>query len=85
MPSSLYARYVWLIDTIKRRGRITRGELDRLWRLSPHGAGNALCRRTLYNYRAAIQEIFGIDIQCDPATYEYYIAEELQNVDDDIL
>lgn len=76
MPSSLYARYVWLIDTIKRRGRITRGELDRLWRLSPHGAGNALCRRTLYNYRAVIQEIFGIDIQCDPATYEYYIAEE---------
>ena len=76
MPSSLYARYVWLIDTIKRRGRITRGELDRLWRLSPHGTGNALCRRTLYNYRAAIQEIFGIDIQCDPATYEYYIAEE---------
>lgn len=76
MPNSLYTRYVWLIDTIRRRGRVTRGELDRLWRLKGFGNGNALCRRTLYNYRKDIAEIFGITIEVDPATYEYYIAQE---------
>ena len=76
MPNTLYTRYVWLIDAIRRRGRITRGELDRLWREKGFGGGNALCRRTLYNYRRDIAEIFGITIECDPSTYEYYIADE---------
>lgn len=32
-------------------------------------------RRTFFNYRQAIEEIFGIDIKCDLRTYEYYIDE----------
>ena len=76
MAKDLYNRYVWLIETIRRRGRITRSELDERWRQSPHGNGNPLCRRTLYNYRTAIREIFNIDIRCDEANYEYYIEAE---------
>lgn len=32
-------------------------------------------RRTFYNYREAIAQLFNIEILCDPATYEYYIDE----------
>lgn len=76
MSKNLYNRYLWLIETIKRRGRITRHELDERWRNSSFSDGNTLCRRTLYNYRNAILELFSVDIKCDPATYEYYIDEE---------
>lgn len=74
MARNLLSRYVWLIDTIKRYGNITREELNRLWALSQLGDGEPLPRRTFYNYRNAIEELFGISIQCNPATYEYYIA-----------
>lgn len=76
MPKSLLNKYIWMVDTIRRRGRITRAELDERWRETEWADGNPLCRRTLYNYRQAIEQLFGIDIQCDPATYEYYIADE---------
>lgn len=76
MPRELYNRYVWLIDTIKRRGRITRGELNRRWQAaSCNDDGSQLCRRTLFNYRRAIQQLFNITIECDQATYEYYIDD----------
>lgn len=76
MPKDLYSRYVWLVDTIKRRGRITRHELEERWENSGFADGAPLCRRTLYNYRRSIEELFNITIECDPATYEYYIKEK---------
>jgi hypothetical protein len=75
MARDLYNKYLWLIDTIKRRGRITRGELNERWMQTSFSDGNVLCRRTLFNYRRAIQDIFNITIECDPSTYEYYIDE----------
>ncbi len=76
MPRDIYNKYVWLIDTIKRRGRITRSELDERWQNASCNDGSRLCRRTLFNYRHAIEEIFSITIECDPTTYEYYIVED---------
>lgn len=73
---NLFNRYIWLIDTIKRRGRVTRAQLDELWKMSPHSdKGEGLCRRTLYNYKNSIAELFDVEIECDPSTYEYYIRE----------
>jgi hypothetical protein len=76
MPRDLYNRYLWLIDIIKRRGRITRKELNERWEKASFNDGSKLCRRTLFNYRRAIQEIFNINIECDASTYEYYIEED---------
>ncbi len=75
MPKNLFTKYIWIIDTIKRYGRITRTELNRLWLLSPLSNGQPLARRTFYNYRNAIEELFKINIECDPATYEYFLEE----------
>lgn len=74
MSRNLLGRYVWLIDTIRRHGAITREKLSELWLRSPVSEGSPLPRRTFYNYRAAIEELFNINIECDPATYEYSIA-----------
>lgn len=74
MSSKLFNRYIWLVDTINRYGRITRQELSDLWQRSRYSDGSPLARRTFYAYRGAIADLFGITIECDPATYEYYIA-----------
>ena len=76
MSSNLLARYIWIVDTIRRHGRISRAELDAKWRLSQFSDGGAgLPRRTFYSYRQAIQELFNIVIECDSSTFEYSIAE----------
>lgn len=76
MTNKLINRYIWLIDTIRRRGRITRRELDERWMRSAVGDGKPIPRRTFYNYRQGIAETFGIDLEYDPVTYEYYISED---------
>lgn len=75
MARDIFSRYIWLVDTIKRAGRITREEINRLWILSPYSGGEPMARRTFYNYRAAIEDTFKITIECDPTTYEYYIDD----------
>lgn len=75
MSADLFNRYLWLVDTIRRYGRISRAEIDRLWRQTPYSGGEGLPRRTFHNYRVAAEELFGINICCHPSTYEYYIEE----------
>lgn len=69
-------RCVWLVDTIKRYGRITRRELDECWQRSPYSQGRPLSRRTFCNHRDAVEELFNIRIECDRNSYEYYIADD---------
>ena len=73
MSRNLLARYIWIIDTIRRYGSITREKLNELWMQSPYSDGDPMPRRTFYNYRTAIEELFNINIECNTATYEYYI------------
>lgn len=75
MSKNLFSRYIWIIDTIRRHGVITREELDRLWMKSEFSDGNPLPRRTFYNYRTEIEEIFKLSIVCNPRTFEYSILE----------
>lgn len=76
MARDLFNRYVWLVDTLKRYGRMTRSEIDACWLRSRFSDGRPLPRRTFYNYRQAIEELFDITVECDQATFEYYISEE---------
>lgn len=76
MAKDILNRYIWLIDTIRRHRRITRKELDECWSRSPFAEGcSGIPRRTFYNYRQAIEDLFSVIIECDPRTYEYYIDE----------
>lgn len=84
MSKNLLNRYIWLIDTIKRHGSITRERLNRLWMQSPISDGEPMPRRTFYNYRAAIEELFKINIECNPSTFEYYIDSESDNYSESV-
>lgn len=69
-------RYVWIVDTLRRRGRLTRRQLNDLWKQSVFcTSGEDLSRRTFYNYRNAILMLFDIEIEYDTVTREYYINE----------
>ncbi len=76
MANDLFSKYIWLIDTIKKHGKITRDEINRCWLNSSFSNGVPIPRRTFYNYRIAIEELFNINIECDPSTFEYFIADE---------
>lgn len=77
MSRNLLSRYIWIIDTIRRHKFITRERLNELWAQSEFASeSDTLPRRTFYNYRLAIADLFMINIQCNQSTYEYYIVEE---------
>ena len=73
MSRNLLNKYIWLLETIERHGRLSRAELNDLWLASDISGGEPLARRTFYNYRNGIEEIFGISIAYNSATYEYFI------------
>lgn len=75
MARNLVNRYVWLVDTISRYGRITLKELNKAWLRSDISDGKPLARRTFFHYRDAVEDMFDINIQCDRTTFEYYIDD----------
>ncbi|WP_462373417.1 helix-turn-helix transcriptional regulator [Alistipes shahii] len=78
----LFNRYVWLVDTIYRAGRITFEEINERWlRSSLNDTGEDLPIKTFHNHKNAIQQMFDIDIACDRRDgYVYYIehAEDME-------
>lgn len=78
MAKDLFGRYVWIVDTLNRYGKLTRAELSDLWKRSPRGNGEELPARTFFHYRRAIEENFNIDIQCN-SRGEYFIPQESSN------
>ena len=75
MARNLINRYVWLVDTISRYGRITLKDLNEAWLRSDISEGKPLARRTFFHYRDGVEEMFDINIQCDKSTFEYYISD----------
>ena len=75
MARNLINRYVWLVDTISRYGRITLKDLNAAWLRSEISEGRPLARRTFFHYRDGVEEMFDINIQCDKSTFEYYIDD----------
>ncbi len=74
MARDLISRYVWIVDTLNRYGKLTREEIDRLWMRSHLCDGNPIPARTFFHYRRAIEENFHIDILCN-RNGEYYIDQ----------
>ena len=79
MTKDLFNRYIWLVDTIYRAGRISFEEINQRWRNSGMSNGEDMALRTFHHHRHAIEEIFDINIECDKRNgYCYYI----ENADD---
>lgn len=70
----LINKYIWIIDTLTRYGKLTRAEISDLWTRSEHSDGSPIPERTFYYYRRGIEENFHIDIHCDRRG-RYYIDD----------
>jgi len=77
MAKNYFKSYIWLLETLQSRGRLTLRELQSLWlRSSINDEGKDLAPRTFSNHIAAILDVFGIEIACDRSDNTYYIKNE---------
>ena len=78
MSKQLFNRYLWLVDTLDRAGRLSFEDIDERWQhsLSLNPEGEPLPRRTFHHHRQAIEEMFDIVIDCERvAPFRYYIDD----------
>ena len=80
MAKDIIGRYIWIVDTILRHGRISKKELNSLWLKSQYSEGNPLADRTFFHYRRGIEESFNIDIVCSRDGYYSIDADSSPHV-----
>ena len=75
MAKNLLNKYVWLVDTIYRAGKITYEEINRRWQDNDLSEGKELPKKTFHTWRTYIEEMFGLIIENENGgQYYYYIA-----------
>ena len=83
-PAQIFHQYIWIINTLRAYRKLTLDELNQKWQEDGVADGNPLSRASFNRHRDAIQDMFGIIIDCDPSTYKYYISNEAVLSDDSI-
>ena len=79
MAKNYFNRYVWLIDTIYRRGHISLQDISRSWESSSFNEdGRPMAERTFHNHREAILDMFGIEIKNDRSLGYYIDSEDME-------
>ena len=74
---SLITKYVWVIETIYRKRKISFKELNELWLRDDISRGVDIPKRTFDNWRYVIWDMFGINIVNENrGEYRYYIENE---------
>ncbi len=80
---TLAEKHIWLIETIRRAGRISLEELSQKWRDNEElSCGKSLQRCTFNRWRIQIGMQYGVDIECEKCgSYQYCIAnpEEMED------
>ena len=72
---ALFKEYIWLVNTINFAGKITLEDINRKWVETDMSEGLPIVRSTFNRHKDAIQDIFGIDIECDKRDgFKYYIG-----------
>lgn len=72
---ALFKEYIWLVNAIRRARRISLTELNDKWVETDMSGGVEMARTTFNRHKDAIQDIFGIYIECDRKDgYRYYIG-----------
>lgn len=75
--SEIFKQYIWLTDTIYRSGGISLQELNERWVRTEMSGGLPMTRATFNRHKEAIEEIFGLCIECQrKGGYCYYIENE---------
>lgn len=79
-------KYTWLIETIRRAGKISHKDLSDKWERSKDlSDGRPLHRATFNRWRDAIFSQFGIIIECQKVGGYLYFIENPEEIDEDKL
>lgn len=72
MVTELLQKYIWLVQTFIRAGQngLSLSEIEDRWE---DRFDLTYSRRTFNNHREAVEEVFGIKIECNRSTNRYYI------------
>ena len=72
---SKFKEYIWLVNTIRQARAITLAEINERWLETEMSEGVEMARTTFYRHKCAIEDIFGIIIDCDKKNgNKYYIG-----------
>ena len=75
MISKTFNRYIWLLNILLQEKQMTFDEISKRWKESNLGDNNPLPLRTFHQHRVAVEELFGVEIKCNPSNgYKYYIT-----------
>lgn len=69
-------KMAWMVETIRKAGRISFEELNERWIANVDMShGDPLPKRTFHNWKTAIVDTFGLVIECEKyGSHRYYIA-----------
>ncbi len=77
MATNQVNKYIWLVDTIHRAGKISFEEINKKWLRSDMSEGLEIPKRTFHKWRNAIEEMFGLIIENENCgEYRYFIENE---------
>lgn len=70
-----FKEYIWLVNTIYHAKAITLADINKKWLETDMSEGVQLSRTTFHRHRIAIEEMFGLFIECDKRNgNKYYIG-----------
>ena len=76
---ALFKEYIWLVNTIRKAGDdgITFAEINEKWLETELSEGVELARSTFNRHKNAIEDIFGLIIDCNRLNgYRYFISND---------
>jgi len=82
--AQIFQQYIWIINTLRAYRKLTFEELNQKWIDDRVADGNPLYRSSFNRHRDAIQDMFGIIIDCEQRTYKYHISNKEVLCDDSI-
>lgn len=77
--SVLTRRYIWLIETIQRAGKISLKDINLKWERDAYMFDEPamdLPKRTFHRHKMDIYNLFGIEIKCDRSDNKYFVDYE---------
>lgn len=78
-----FKEYIWLVNTIYRARTITLAEINEKWLQTEMSEGVPLSRTTFHRHRIAIEEIFGLYIDCDKKRGNKYFIGNREVLEED--
>ena len=73
----LFKEYIWLVNTIHQARKISLADINEKWLRTDMSGGLEMARSTFNRHKVAIEDIFGIIIDCDRRDgYRYFIGND---------